>query len=333
MFRSPLRAPACRRRPRPLPRAVGSALLALLLSAVPGLAQDGPDRALEARLRARLDGLDAETALYARHLPTGREVAVRADRVMNTLSVIKLAAMVRVYQHAEAGLLDLDARRTVTPDRVRGGSGLLQTFAPGLRPTVRDLVTQMIVTSDNTATDMVLEEVGLDDVNHMLDSLGYRETRFRMSTGEIFAAVDRRLDRAREEEGEAFVADRVIFDFEGDSTVWLGRSTPRETVRFLAAIHAGELASAEHSAEMVRILAGQLYASRLPRTMPRGVRIAHKTGDWPPHAGNDVGLLLYEGGPVAVAVYGNQNRGDFLELERAMGWIATELVEAWGGGG
>lgn len=309
------------------------AVLALLVSA-PGLrAQADTDAALEARLQARLDALDAETALYARHLPSGREVAVRPDRVMNTLSVIKLAAMVRAYQQAEAGLLDLDARRTMTPDRVRGGSGLLQTFRPGLRPTVRDLVTQMIVTSDNTATDMVLEEVGLADVNHMLDSLGYRETRFRMTTGEIFAAVDRRLARAREEDGDAFDADRVVFEFEGDSTVWLGRSTPRETVRLLAQIHGGELASAEHSREMVEILADQLYASRLPRTLRRGVRVAHKTGDWPPHAGNDVGLLLYEGGPVAVAIYGNQNRGDFLELERAMGRIAEELVAAWGGGG
>lgn len=290
-----------------------------------------PGDALTASLRARLDSLDAVSAMYARHLPSGREVAIRADRVMNTLSVIKLAAMVRAYQQAEAGALELDARRTLRPEDVRGGSGLLQTFQPGLEPTLQDLVTQMIITSDNTATDLVLEAVGREDVNGMLDSLGYRDTRFNMSTGEIFAEVDRRLAAAREGEGNAFDADRVIFEFEGDSTVWLGRSTPRETARLLAQIHAGELASAEHSREMEDILRRQFYTSRLPRVVRGDVAIGHKTGDWPPHAGNDVGLVYYEGGPLVVAIYVNQNRGDFREVERTMGVIAEELVRAWDG--
>ena len=207
-------------------------------------------------------------------------------------------------------------------------------FATGLRPTVRDLVTQMIITSDNSATDMVLEEIGgVDEVNRMLAAGGFRETRFRMTTGEIFAALEERLDAARAAEGDDFDRDRVVFDFEGDSTVWLGRSTPRETADLLVQILRGELASEEHSREMVDILRRQFYSSRLPRTIRGDVLVAHKTGDWPPHAGDDVGLIFYEGGPIVVAIYVNQNRGDFLDVERTMGVIAEDLVRAWGGAG
>lgn len=324
----------------PVRRSAAATAATLLLLAACGApprpasdAEAGGSATLASSVQARLDSLDAVSALYARHLPTGREVAVRADRVMNTLSVIKLAAMVRAYRLAEAGELDLDARRPVEAEHMRGGSGLLRTFQPGLEPTLRDLVTQMIITSDNTATDLVLEAVGRDEVNRMLDSLGYAETRFRMSTGEIFAELDARLAAAREAEGEGFDADRVIFDFEGDSTVWLGRSTPRETALLLEQIHAGELASEEHSREMEDILRRQLYTSRLPRIVRGDVAIGHKTGDWPPHAGNDVGLIYYQGGPLVVAVYVNQNRGDFRRVERTMGVIAEELVRAWDGEG
>jgi len=299
-----------------------------------GAAEVGPDH-LAARVQARLDSLDAVTGLYARHLPSGREVAVRADRVMNTLSVIKLAAMARAFQMAEGGELDLEARRTVTPERMRGGSGLLRSFDPGLDPTVRDLLTQMIITSDNTATDMVLELVSLEEINGMLADEGYQETRFRMSTGEIFQVVTERLEAARAREGDAFDPDETLFRFEGDSTVWLGRSTPRETARLLTQILEGELASPAHSAEMVEILRGQLYASRLPRIVgvPRGdVSIAHKTGDWPPDAANDVGIVFYEGGPLVIALYVNQNRDDFRRVERTMGQVVADLVGAWDGG-
>ena len=125
---------------------------------------------LQARIEARLDGLDAMTSIYAKHVPTGREITVRADRPMNTLSVIKIPVMVQAFRDDASGRLDLDDRYTVEPEDMRRGSGLIQTFEPGLNPTLRGLVTQMIITSDNTATDMVIEAVGLDRVNALLES-------------------------------------------------------------------------------------------------------------------------------------------------------------------
>jgi len=147
-----------------------------------------PDN-LESTIRARLDSLQAQSSFYAKQLGTGREVAIRADVPMNTASVIKIPVMILAFRDAEAGRLNLDERYTIRPEDVRRGSGLLQTFAVGLSPTLRDIVTQMIITSDNTATDIMIGKVGLARVNRMLDSLGYRDTRLQMTVGDLFRAV------------------------------------------------------------------------------------------------------------------------------------------------
>lgn len=295
---------------------------------------------LQPRIEARLDGLDAIATLYAKHLPTGREIEVRADRPMNTLSVIKIPVMALAFRDHASGRLDLDARRTVTPAALRRGSGLVQTFAPGLQPTLRDLVRQMIITSDNTATDMVIDAVGLDRVNELLEAEGYVDTRLKMTTGDLFREVWVRADPANAAMTDLEVFERGFpgdadasarsFTLEGDSTVWLGRTTAREMGRLLEQIQAAELADEAASREMIDILGGQFYASRLPQLVRwQGVAVAHKTGDWPPIAGNDVGILFYEGGPAIVSVFTNQNTGDFFELEATLGLIAEDIVQAW----
>ncbi len=295
---------------------------------------------LEAELTQALDALSAKSSLHAKHLPTGREIAIRADEPMNTLSVIKIPIMVLAYRDAEAGRLDLDERYTLRPEDRRRGSGLLQTFAPGLSPTYRDLVTQMIVTSDNTATDLLIARLGLDRVNALLEEVGFRETRLLRTTGDLFRRVWELEDPANSALSPAEVFDRGFpndegafersFTFEGDPEEWLGSTTARETSLLLERIHKGEIASRASCDEMIGILRRQFYSSRLPRFLPDGVDAAHKTGDWPPIAGNDVGILYHPGGPTIVSIYVNQNRTDFNEVEETHGEIARKLVEVWG---
>ncbi len=196
--------------------------------------------------------------------PTGREIAVRADERVNTLSIIKIPIMILAFQDAERGLLDLDERYTVRPENLRRGSGLIQMFAPGLAPTYRDIITQMIITSDNTATDIMIARLGDD-----------------------------------------------VLAFEGDPEEWLGRTTAREMSKLLESIVNGEVASRESCDEMLAILGRQFDSTRLPRHIRFRARVAHKTGDWPPIAGNDAGIIYRESGPIVVAVFATENRGDF----------------------
>ena len=296
---------------------------------------------LEACLREQLDALDAKTSMYARHLPSGREIPIRADEPVNALSTIKIAVMALAYRDAEAGELDLDRRYRVRPEDLRRGSGLLQTFAPGIQPTYRDLVTQMIVTSDNTATDLLIGRLGLDRTNAMLADLGYTQTRLQRTIGAGFRRLWELADPASAawSDGEAYErgypsdpdAPARAFAMAADPAAWLAQTTAREMSRLLEQIQNGELASREASDQMLGILDQQVYASRLPRRIAQRARIAHKTGDWPPAAGHDVGILYGADGPIAVSVFASENRGDFVELEAVHGQIAGWLLDAWGG--
>lgn len=313
----------------------------LLLAAACSAPRPEAEILLDRSIAAMLDSLDAQSALYAKHLPSGRELAIRADAPMNTLSVIKIPIMIQAFRDAEAGRLRLVDRYTVQPEDLRRGSGLLQTFDVGLNPTYRDLIEQMIITSDNTATDIMIRTVGLDRVNDALAGWDYRDTRLRMTTGALFREVWVRYDSTlvdltpREVFERGFPAGErmqtLSFTLNGDSTRWLGRTTAREMGRMLEELLAGQYAGPEYSGQMVDILRRQFYSSRLPQRLQwrMPVQVAHKTGDWPPIAGNDVGILFYDGGPTIVSIFTNQNRGDFFDLEATIGRIAEMLVTHW----
>ena len=172
------------------------------------------------------------------------------------------------------------------------------------------------------------------------DELGYEHTRLRATTGDLFRRVWVMADPAnaalshREVFERGFPSDEEAsartFRFEGDPEEWLGSISAREIAGLLERIHnGGARASRESSDEMIRILERQFYSSRLPRYVRFRASVAHKTGDWPPYAGNDVGILYYEGGPTVIAVFTNQNTGDFTELESTLGRIAEDVVNSW----
>ena len=298
------------------------------------------DAAVETRVRSRLDALNAQNTAYAKDLATGRELAVRADEPVNSVSVIKLPIMVLAYRDAEAGRLNLDDRYTIQPEDLRRGTGVLQKFAVGLQPTWRDLVTQMIITSDNSATDILIAKVGLERVNAMLDSLGYRETRLRMPIGQLFRGVWEQLDpqyrsltdRQVFERGfpEDSGADRRYLAYVADSTKWFGRTTAREMSRFLEQVQRGQLAGPRYTEEMLRTLRDQVYSSRLPQRIRFTTAVGHKTGDWPPLIGNDVGIIYGQRGPIVVSVFTNENHGSFVDLEATIGRVAEDVLLAWG---
>lgn len=299
---------------------------------------------LESIIRARLESLPAHSTFYAKQLSTGREVAIRADEPMNTASVIKVPVMILAFRDADAGKLNLEERYPIRPEDLRRGTGLLQGFTVGLTPTLHDLVTQMIITSDNTATDIMIAKVGLARVNHMLDSLGYRETRLRTTVGQAFRGLweidDPKYatltDREVFERGSPSDSDapRRNREFVLDSAKWLGRTTAREIGRLLEQLERGELASAKSTTDMRRILRQQVYTSRLPQRVRFRVGMGHKTGDWPPLLGNDVGIMYAPppSGPIVMAVFTNDNRGSFYDLEATEGRIAEDVLNAWGSG-
>lgn len=280
-----------------------------------------PAAGLQRLLEAEFARFPGRAGVWVKHLTTGDEAAVRAGDTFNSASVIKIPVFVMAYQMADRGALSLDERITIRKEDVRGGSGVFRYHDAGLQPTVRDVLMQMVITSDNTATDLAIAKVGgVARVNGWLADNGYREgLRLTQTTGELFAKYGALPPGASRN-------DKT----NGDRAFWLGEMTPQATGRMLEAIHRGMLVSAKASEEMIRVMrAQQAGARRLPHFID--VPVAHKTGDFPPVLANDVGIAFARSGPIVISFFANEITGPYGEAEDRIGRAAQLIVEYFDG--
>ncbi|HEU4689519.1 MAG TPA: serine hydrolase [Vicinamibacterales bacterium] len=230
-------------------------------------------------------------------LASGRMLAVNGGTRFPTASTIKTAVMLEAYHQAAEGTLPLDATYTLNESAKVGGSGVLNGLHAGLTLTGADLVQLMIVLSDNTATNMLIERLGTAHVNARLDGYGLRETR---------------LFRPTFRDGRADVLPELEREF------GLGMSTPIEMAKLMALIGSGKAVDAKASESMLATLRKQQDRAMIPRLLPslRGLTIGNKTGtDEEKHAGTDgvrrhvradAGIVTGPGFSYAVAIYARQ---------------------------
>jgi len=332
---------------------VGIGLWAVLAAAP--AAQGGLQRLLDAEL-ARFP---AKAGIYVKHLTTREEAVVRGDETFNSASVIKIPIMVLAYQMAEQGKLKLDARVEVRKQDLRGGSGVLRYHDVGLQPTVRDLITQMIITSDNTATDLMITQVGgVAPVNAWLKANGYDDLRLNTTIYEVFRrryeVADPALKSLTPEEVYALGSgdpefagmprdrfdsiqkrmrergDELNRQVNEEPSTWLGQITPRGVGRLLEAIETCTVAAKSSCAEMTRAFRRQQSgARRLPHFLD--VPVGHKTGDFPPVLANDVGVVYSRSGPIVVSFLTNAIREPYAETEDRMGRTTRAIVDYFDG--
>jgi beta-lactamase class A len=306
----------------------------------------------------------ARTGVYVKNLETGEEAGVRADEAFNSFSVIKLGIMVRAYHLSDQKQLNLDERIEVKGSDLRDGSGMLYTFDAGLRVTLRDLITQMIITSDNTATDILLDRVGgLEELNAWLTSAGFPNTKMVQSTLSFFRQplelVDPKYRSLPPEDVFAYwwypyeISDRLMQShaaasaalqkaapfatvlpkmaalWNDDRKYWLGSMTARETGVLLEAIDRGTLVSRGSSAQMKRILIEQREGRlRLPHYLQwPDYFVAHKTGDGPPVIANDVGIVYGPAGSIVISFFSAANTEPYGEHEDRIGHLARAVVD------
>ena len=301
-------------------RFIRSAALLLLTSSVLRAQSSGLQRLLDAEL-ARFPG---RAGIWVKHLTTGDSAGVRADEAFNSASVIKLPVLALAFRNADEGKLSLAERITITAADVRGGSGIFRFHDPGLQPTLRDVLLQMVITSDNTATDVAIGKVGgVEPVNAWLRANGYGEAlKLNMTTGQLFALYGALPQGANRNEKT-----------NTDRSYWLGSMTPRATGRLLESMQrcndgtatGTPIAAKASCADMLRMLrAQQSGARRLPHFV--NVPVGHKTGDFPPVIANDVGIIYSRSGPIVVAFFGSAIEGSYGEAEDRIGRIAQVIV-------
>ena len=196
-----------------------------------------PELTLERRIDAELCGLDAKMCVYADDLH-GHVVERGADDEFESASTIKIYILGCLYAQAEAGKASLDAELTYEARHFVDGSGLIRSLGEGARLRARDVATLMIVVSDNIATNMLIDYLGLDTINAFIRSIGCTNTKLHRSL---------RSDNWSEK---------------------LGTITPRDMGRFFALLAKGELVSPQASDAMRNVFRQQHYNTMLAGSIP-----------------------------------------------------------------
>jgi beta-lactamase class A len=291
-----------------------SLVLAVAVLAGELLAQPTPLQSLLTKSAAEFPG---KAGIWVKHLTTGATAGVRDAEMFNSASVIKIPVLVLAFQMAERGELKLDERITVTKADIRGGSGIFRHHDEGLQPTFRDVLMQMIITSDNTATDLAIAKVGgVARVNAWLKQAGYADGhKLTQTTGELFAKYNA-LKPTEDRNAKT----------NNDRTYWLGEISPKSVGLMLEAIEKKTIASTASCDAMLRMMrAQQAGQRRLNHYL--SVPVAHKTGDFPPVLANDVGIIYAGSGPIVVSYLGNAITGTYGDAEDRIGRFAQQLVE------
>jgi beta-lactamase class A len=178
--------------------------------------------------------------------------------------------------------------------------------------TIKDLITMMIIVSDNTATEVLYRMVGgIEPVNARMQALGLKTTRAMNVPSTWFPALR---------------AAATTEQFYRDGKFPFGFSTPREMAALLEMMERGTLVDKPSSDLMLRIMRGQLYRTRIPRYLT-GYTIPHKTGDFLPYVGDDVGVLEAPGRTIILTVFTGNHFGSGEILENAIGLIAKDVAD------
>jgi beta-lactamase class A len=274
--------------------------------------QATPLQRLEASILRTTRSINATWGIYVKSLETGEEIAVDADRQMETMSTIKIPLMIEVFEQIKAGKFKLTDKYTFAEKDTQPGTGTIQRLDYGAVMTVKDLITMMIIVSDNTATEVLFRMVGGPDaVNTRMQTLGLKTTRAMNVPSKWFPAL--RSAPTTEQ-----------FYREGKSP--FGYSTAREMGRLLEMMERGTLVDKPSSDLMLRIMRSQLYRTRIPRYVT-GYTIPHKTGDFLPYVGDDVGMLEAPGRTIILSVFTGNHFGSGEMLENAIGLVARDVSD------
>lgn len=259
---------------------------------------------------------DGKVALFAKNLATGQTLAINADTPIQTASVIKMPLMLQAFQQIKTSKLKQTDSLELTKDNQAPGSGVLALMDPGLKLTLKDTITLMMVLSDNTATNMVIDAVGLKPTNDMLAAMGLKNTYF-------YKKVYRPAT-------EPMPPDQKKFG--------LGKTTAREMASVLESIYRCDLGDRALCGEMIRIMRNQQYRDMLPRYLEQQdasedlSAIADKIGALDAMRA-DVALVYTKKGPIILSIFTYENADKSWNAENQaeilIGKLAKTVVDSW----
>ena len=294
---------------------------------------------LERRLRMLSDGIAAEWGVYVRFLDNGDEIAINADVMMDTMSLIKVPLLVTLMGRVDREEVDLSRTITLDDDQKRLGTGVLRYFDPGATFSLRDAVWLMEAVSDNTAADICLEAAGgVAAVNATMQELGIEGIRMTGTALDWFRALGGSMapELATTSPGEfarrgypALGADgladaRARYHFETGRPFSLG--SPRAFGELLSRIETKTCASVRSCDFIVQILSDQQLRDFIPRFV-WGAGFAHKTGNFAPFVASDIAIATpVRGSKVIICLLSQRHKGARGVIEDCLGRMAELII-------
>ncbi|MFB0519266.1 MAG: serine hydrolase [Acidobacteriota bacterium] len=290
---------------------------------------------LQSQIEKIINRVDGVVGVAIKHLESGEEVQVNEDTLFPMASTFKVAVMVEVFHQIKEGKFGLDDEAEMAETDLHLGSGMLSSLqAPGIKLSIRNFITLMMIISDNSAADFLLEKVGVDNVNHRMEALGLTDIHIDRSCHQLIMEYlgidyqkykDYTLKDLEEElssyDYESPAADEARAKFNREAK---DICSPAAMNSLLEKIFKAEMLDRETCDLMLEIMLGcQTGENRLRGILPRGTRLAHKTGTIATTV-NDCGIIYLpdDRGHIAITVFSKEVQDETEDMERVIAEVA-----------
>ncbi|MGB9975772.1 serine hydrolase [Thermovenabulum sp.] len=228
---------------------------------------------LQDKIKKTLEGLEGECSIIIHDLKDDEKVFINEDKIYPAASIIKLWILWKLYKEAEKGKINLNQEIILKDENKAPGFGVIQYLHAGLNLSIKDLATLMIILSDNTATNILINILGMEHINEEIKQLGMNDT----------------------------VLQRKMMDLEAKAKGLDNFTSAKDTYMILKNMAESKDMLSDSRKEMIDILLKQQCNNKLPLLMPVGIKFAHKTGDLP-SVEHDAGILYINDREVIVVV-------------------------------
>ena len=235
---------------------------------------------LDERVKPIVGEFKGKVSLFAKNLDSGETYALNPDERVRTASTIKIAVMIEAFARVAEGKAKWTDEVVLTKEKKVSGSGILAELSEGLKLTLRDAVNLMMILSDNTATNLVLDVLSTDAVNARMESLGFKQIKINRKVGNGGEST-----AGKDPENKKY---------------GLGFATPREMVLVIEKLERGEIISPAASKEMIDLMKREQGRNAIGRSL-WSVPMASKYGALD-RLRSAVGILYTKKGRIAMAI-------------------------------
>src|SRR6185369_14619621 len=235
---------------------------------------------LDDQVKPIVASFKGKVSLFAKNLDTGETYGLNPDERVRTASTIKIAVMIEAFARVAEGKVKWTDEVVLTKEKKVSGSGILNELSDGLKLTLRDAVNLMMILSDNTATNLVLDVLTTDAVNARMESLGFKNIKIMRKIGSGGESV-----AGKDPENKKY---------------GLGMATPREMVLVMEKLDRGEIISPAASKEMIDLMKREQGRYAIGRSL-WDVPMASKYGALD-RLRSSIGILYTKKGKIAMAI-------------------------------